>query len=198
MLGGGWGGEAPTHNPGTGPRHKNLLNYQGLGVRKHSNKKQPEGLSSEPPGFPSRDLSGSPLATKPSRAWPHSSHRANSQATRPGGAAGQSPRATRSPSPALPTPTPTAQPSPGAELPVLHRPPGLLSVIPLHHLAPASPSMPGLRLPQETSSKGQEAGGGGGAQCNGHLSSRFVQALLNLLFFKIIKLVPLRQGHQLR
>lgn len=66
------------------------------------------------------------------RALPHSGLGTDSQDTRPGGAAGQTPGATGSPRPALPTPT--SEPSPAAELRVLHRLPGLLSVIPLHHL----------------------------------------------------------------
>ena len=107
----------------------------------------------------------------------------------------QSPRG--HPQPAPSHPSPTAERSPPVELRALHRPPGLLSVIPLHHLAPAFPSVPGLRLPQETSSKGQEDGGQG----NGHLSSRFPQALLlSLTFFKETELSSpqLRQGYQLR
>ena len=75
---------------------------------------------------------------------------------------------------AQPSLPPTTKHSPPAELRALHRLPGLLSVILLHRLAPASPSMPSLKLLQETRSKGQEDGGKGG-QGNGHLSSRFPQ-----------------------
>lgn len=48
------------------------------------------------------------------RALPHSGLGTDSQDTRPGGAAGQTPGATGSPRPALPTPT--SEPSPAAEL----------------------------------------------------------------------------------
>ena len=42
--------QAPTHNPSTGPRPKNLPFSNSLGVGKHS-KTQAEALSPDPPGF---------------------------------------------------------------------------------------------------------------------------------------------------
>nr|XP_058928372.1 uncharacterized protein LOC131761549 [Kogia breviceps] len=194
--------EAPTHNPGTGPRSKNLPFSNALGVRNHCNKTEPDALSPVPQvsfqsantrlhrisvGTLERQRLAQPDLTPAKKPIP-----------RPPGQEAlwiSPPVATRSRRPAIPPPT--AERSQPAELRALHRPPGLLSVIPLHHLVPASPSVPGLRLPQETSSKGQEDGGQG----NGHLSSRFPQALLlSLTFFKETELSSpqLRQGYQLR
>lgn len=133
----------------------------------------------------------------PPRARLHSSQPAHSQATRPGGAVGQSPHGHWQPAPSPPCPHREAQPA--AALRVLHRPPGLLSVILLHHLAPASPSLPSLKLPpSRQAAKGRKMGGWAG-EWTPQLPVSTGPPLLSLRFLKETKLVSrLRQGFQLQ
>lgn len=152
--------EAPTHNPGTVRRPKNLPYLPTaweLANTLTTTTKKPNGLSPKPHSSSPSALTG--LHRIHSEQTPSTAGRFLGPPARR--RCGLVSGGHRSPRAQHPHPQGRAQPSPAAELRVLRRPPGLFPVIPQHHLAPASPSAPRQKLPQETNGKGLEDGAAG-------------------------------------
>lgn len=160
--------QAPTHNPSTGPRPKNLPFSSSLGVGNHS-KTQAEALSPDPPGFlpvynhPSSPDLGRNRGGRQSLLQPGLTP-AKEPIPRPPGQEAlwiSAPRGHRQPAPNPPSPHREAQPARGA---ASSAPPAGVTLG--HSAAPSHPSFPIRALPEaaprDTQQRAGRWGGAGG------------------------------------